>query len=149
MHYTQYMCFCMHLCPFELFYFVYCIHVWYITASLHIFELPFINDHFQVSGATSSRGYGSVVSGVVGAQSFAGARNPTGNDQEKSGLLANHDFIKSHWWVLLPLLAQRIETASTLQRFMYFEWLCCQWWLAHPGSWVYKQAVAYYIYTSH
>lgn len=100
--------------------------IWYITASPHIFELPFINDHFQVSGATSSRGYGSVVSGVVGAQSFAGARNPRGNDQEKSGLLANHDFIKSHWWVLLPLLAQRIETASTLQRFMYFEWLCCQ-----------------------
>ena len=87
------------------------------------FELPFINDNFQVSGATSSRGYGSVVSGVVGAQSFAGARNPRGNDQEKSGLLANHDFIKSHWWVLLPLLAQRIETASTLHRFIYFE--CC------------------------
>ena len=38
-------------------------------------ELPFSDDLFQVSGATSSRGYRSVVSGVVGAQSFAGARN--------------------------------------------------------------------------
>ncbi len=111
-------CFCMHFGLFEPFYFVYCIlmhivyciDIWYATASPRVWT-PFQRWSFSgvrcnIIERLSLSCFRSCWSSIIRRRKKLGGNDQKPdysdsggcyNEPEKSGLLANHDFIKWHW----------------------------------------------------